>query len=299
MTVFIFGEAMLEYHSQGGEGLCYGGDTVNTAIHLARSGHDVAYVTALGPDPISDALVAAWQDEGIDTRFVLRHPTRHPGIYAIHLDEHGERSFVYWRDRSAAREMFELDGMDEALAAAEQADLLYFSLITLAIIGDSGRERLFELCDKRRAADLAVAYDSNFRPALWPSIADARSVSERAAKSCSIGLPTNSDERQLWEKGESDAEIATRWSDVGRIVVLKAGESGCVLIRDVQQEAEIIPARKVRVVDTSGAGDAFNAGFLEGYLARNDLIECIEAGQSMARNVIGSMGAIPVEIRKT
>ena len=103
MTTFIFGEAMLEYHSHGGAGLRYGGDTLNTAIHLARAGHDIAYVTAVGTDPISDALVAAWAAEGIDTRHVLRHPDRNPGIYAIYLDEQGERSFLYWRDRSAAR----------------------------------------------------------------------------------------------------------------------------------------------------------------------------------------------------
>ena len=299
MTVFIFGEAMLEYHSQGGSGLRYGGDTLNTAIHLARLGHDVAYVTALGIDPISDALVAAWQDEGIDTRFVLRHPARTPGIYAIHLDDHGERSFLYWRDQSAAREMFDLDGMNEAIAAAAEAKILYFSLITLAIVGDFGREQLFELSDKRRAAGLAVAYDSNFRPALWRSIADARAASERATGSCSIGLPTNNDERHLWQSGESDTDIAKRWHDEGRAVVLKAGESGCVLMRDRQHQPEMIPAQKVRVVDTSGAGDAFNAGFLSCYLSKNNLVECVAQGQSLAQKVIGKMGAIPVETPET
>ncbi|WP_232725669.1 sugar kinase [Qipengyuania seohaensis] len=289
----IFGEAMLEYHSQGGHGLRYGGDTLNTAIHLARAGHDVAYVTAVGTDPISDALVAEWQDEGIDTRFVLRHPTRNPGIYAIHLDEHGERSFLYWRDKSAAREMFELDGMKDALAAAAEAKLLYFSLITLAIIGASGREQLFDVSDKRRAAGLPVAYDSNFRPALWSNIADARDVSQRAAKFCSIGLPTNSDERELWNTNESDVEIARRWSDEGRLVALKAGESGCLLMRSQQQEPDMIPTRKVKVVDTSGAGDAFNGGFLSAYLAGKDPIACVEAGQSLARQIIGRMGAVP------
>ena len=286
---------MLEYHSQGGDGLRYGGDTLNTAVHLARSGHDVAYVTALGTDPISDALIAAWQEEGIDTRFVLRHPTRSPGVYAIHLDEHGERSFLYWRDQSAAREMFELDGMKEALAAAAEAELLYFSLISLAIVGDFGREQMFELCNRRRGAGLAIAYDSNFRPALWTSIEKARDASLRATELCSIGLPTNSDERQLWQSEESDADIADRWYEKGRAVVLKAGESGCVLMRDQQQQSEVIAAQKVRVVDTSGAGDAFNAGFLSCYLSENDLVECVAQGQSLAGKVIGRMGAIPAD----
>lgn len=293
MTIFIFGEAMLEYHSQGGSGLRYGGDTLNTAIHLARAGHEVAYVTALGTDPVSDALIAEWQREGIDTRFVMRHPTRNPGIYAIHLDEHGERSFLYWRDQSAARVMFELEGMDSALTAAGEAQLLYFSLITLAIIGDSGREQLLGLSGKRRSSGLPVAYDSNFRPALWHSVADARDASQRATMSCSIGLPTNSDERQLWDTSESDSEIARRWFDKGRVIALKAGESGCLLMRNKTEVPELLPPQKVEVIDTSGAGDAFNAGFLSAYLSEKDARECVEAGQSLARHVIGSMGAIP------
>lgn len=107
MTVFVFGEPMLEFHGDGGEVLRYGGDTLNTAIHLARDGHDVGYVAALGMDAISDVMIAAGQAAGIDTRFVLRRPMRNPGIYAIHIDESPERSILYWRDQSAARAMLE------------------------------------------------------------------------------------------------------------------------------------------------------------------------------------------------
>ena len=293
MSVFIFGEAMLEYHSKGGTGLRYGGDTLNTAIHLARAGHEVAYVTAVGTDPISDALVAAWAAEGIDTRFVLRHPTRNPGIYAIHLDEHGERSFLYWRDRSAAREMFELEGMTEALSAAADGILLYFSLITLAIIGETGRDRLLGLAGKRRKAGSAVAYDSNFRPALWNSLAEAQDASRQAVDTCSIGLPTNTDERELWGTSEPDADIVRRWAANGRVIALKAADKGCLLMQGQQAEPDLLPAQMVEVVDTSGAGDAFNAGFLSAYLSGKSAFECAETGQSLARTVIGQMGAIP------
>lgn len=292
MTVFIFGEAMLEYHSEGGSGLRYGGDTLNTAIHLTRAGHDVAYVTAVGTDPISDALVSAWAAEGIDTRFVLRHPARHPGIYAIHLDPNGERSFLYWRDQSAAREIFQLEGIADALAAAKDARLVYFSLITLAVIGDEGRQHLLELATTRRLAGRAIAYDSNFRPALWSSISKARRTSQHAAEACSIGLPTNTDERELWGDHDSDVEIARRWSGNDRTVVLKAADRGCFLASDGQIEPELLPAKRVDVVDTSGAGDAFNGGFLAAWLSAKDLHECVEAGQRLARKVIGHRGAI-------
>lgn len=293
MTTFIFGEAMLEYHSRGGTGLRYGGDTLNTAIHLARAGHDVAYITAVGTDPISDALVAAWAAEGIDTRHVLRHPERNPGIYAIHLDEHGERSFLYWRDCSAAREMFELPGMSQALAGAEMAKLVYFSLISLAVIGGLGRETLLDLAARRKQAAQAVAFDSNFRPALWPDLASAQSASKQAMAATNIGLPTNSDELDLWASSEDELEIADRWLAADQqVVAVKAAEKGCVLGTRSGADPQLIDAQAAKVVDSSGAGDAFNAGFFDGWLKGDDLVRCVEGGQALARKTLGHQGAI-------
>lgn len=292
MTIFVFGEAMLEYHGDGGEGLRYGGDTLNTAIHLARLGHDVAYVTALGTDPISDALIASWQGEGIDTRFVLRHSTRQPGIYAIHVDQHGERSFLYWRDQSAARAMFDLPEMAAALEAAERASLLYFSLISLAVLPADGRAQLLGLAAKVRSAGGEVAYDSNFRRNLWPSIAVARDTSWQAVRLATIGLPTNVDERQLQELDLTVDQIGAQWLAHGcSNVLIKAGEHGCHhFCNDGRGD---FAAERAEVVDSSGAGDAFNAGFLSTWMKRGELADAVHEGQALARWVIGRRGALP------
>lgn len=292
MTIFVFGEAMLEYHGYGGEGLRYGGDTLNTAIHLARKGHQVAYVTALGTDAISDVLVAKWQNEGIDTRYVLRHPTRQPGIYAIHVDDVGERSFLYWRDQSAARAMFDLPEMALALKAAEQASLLYFSLISLGILPTSGREQLLALAGAVRAAGGEVAYDSNFRRNLWPSIAVARDTSWQAVRLTTIGLPTNVDEQQLQELDLTVDQMGAQWLAHGcSNVIVKAGESGCYHFSD--NGREYFAAERTEVVDSSGAGDAFNAGFLSAHMNGTRLSDAINSGQQLARYIIGRRGAIP------
>lgn len=295
MTTFIFGEAMLEYHCQGGAGLRYGGDTLNTAIHLARAGHAVCYVTALGSDPISDAMVAAWQADGIDTRFVLRHPERSPGIYAIRLDDAGERHFLYWRGESAASDMASLPGFDEAILAAEEAGLLYFSLISLAILGDAGRTALLDLAARRKRAGRAVAYDSNFRPSLWPDHAAAQSASLAAMQACTLGLPTNSDERELWSTQEADDQIARRWIEesVSQVAV-KAGERGCLLGERQGHEVTAYPATPTEVVDSSGAGDAFNGGFLSAWLDHKTAEQCVFAGQQQARQTLGHHGAIQI-----
>lgn len=293
MTIFVFGEAMLEYHGDGGEGLRYGGDTLNTAIHLARRGHGVAYVTALGTDPISDALIASWHAEGIDTRFVLRHPSRQPGIYAIHVDAVGERSFLYWRDHSAARDMFALPEMAQAIDAARQASLLYFSLISLAILPPDGRAQLLALAHDVRAAGGDVAYDSNFRRNLWSSVAIARDTSWQAVRLATIGLPTNVDEQQLEEFELTVDQMGAQWLAQGcKDVVIKAGDSGCFHFNGTNPR--YFPAVRTAVVDSSGAGDAFNAGFLSAHMIGEPLEQAIESGQELARWVIGRRGAIPL-----
>jgi 2-dehydro-3-deoxygluconokinase len=284
---------MLEYHSGGSSGgLRYGGDTLNTAIHLARMGHDVAYVTAVGSDPVSDALVTAWAAEGIDTRFVLRHPARNPGIYAIHVDDTGERSFLYWRDQSAAREMFALPGMADALAHAATCDLIYFSLITLAILPPEARQTLLKAANALRDRGGDVAYDSNFRMRLWPSLEVAWQASVDAISCASIGLPTNSDECEIAGTTMSEEDIAKNWQDFGcEEVIVKAGERGCLLASP--DGNQVIPVKRLIMVDASGAGDAFNAGYLSARIEGRDPEEAAGRGQRIAGWIIRRHGAVP------
>lgn len=295
MKVAIIGEAMLEYRSQPGTagGLTYGGDTLNTAIHMVRAGCETAYVTALGSDPISDALVADWQHEGLDTRFILRHPTRQPGIYAIHVDGRGERSFLYWRDQSAARAMFDLADIGVAIESVVTADLLYFSHISLAILPPDGRDTLMALARNVRARGGLVAYDSNYRPRLWDNAESARLWSERAIAAASIGLPTAEDECAMRGKQMSGEEIAHQWQALGcREVIVKRGPIGPVVAADGQAPFAL-SCQPLTMVDSSGAGDAFNAGYLSARMRGEAPHGAALHGHALAAWVITQPGALP------
>jgi 2-dehydro-3-deoxygluconokinase len=284
MTRIVFiGEAMIELSDNGELSRAgYGGDTLNTAIHLARLGHDVAYLTALGSDALSADLKAKWAAEGLDTSLVLDHPTRSTGYYAITTDAKGERSFSYRRDTSAAREMFSLAGIDAALAATAKADLIAYSLITLAILPDEARARLLTL-------DTRLAFDGNYRPSLWPSAASAASARDAAIARASIGLPTLEDETQI--SGERFAkDVARHWQSLGCAeTIVKMGADGCFL-----PDGNIIPPPQVLLpVDTSGAGDAFNAGYLHARLSGATPAEAAHEGHRLAGWVVMRSGAIP------
>src|ERR1700693_3566247 len=100
MRVASIGECMIVF-SAAGDGLLargFGGDTLNTALYLSRLGVDTSYVTALGDDALSEAMLVAWRAEGIATDEVLRLSGRVPGLYMIQRDPHRERSFLSWRD---------------------------------------------------------------------------------------------------------------------------------------------------------------------------------------------------------
>lgn len=283
------GEAMLELSREGsGWRLGHGGDVLNMAVHLARAGHHAALLTALGSDPFASGMTAAWQAEGLDCSLVLSHPARTTGLYAIAVDDHGERSFTYWRDTSAAREMFALPEMASARVQAASADLLVFSLISLAVLPDDGREALLALAGEVRASGGRVAFDGNYRARLWPSVMEARHWRDRAIALADFGLPTLEDEAAL---GLPDAEaVAHHWQGLGCTeTVVKLGADGCRL----PDGALLAPPERLKPVDTSGAGDAFDAGYLAARLDGEGPREAAFAGHALAGWTIMRPGACP------
>lgn len=290
--VVCFGECMLEL-SRGSDGaarLAFGGDSLNTAVYLARLGCDTAYATALGRDPWSDELRDAWAEEGLDLRLVLTDPDRVPGLYAIRTDEHGERTFTYWRDRSAARNFFRLDGATDAVAGMMAADLLYLSGITLSLFDEADRATIQVIARAVKARGGRVAFDPNYRPRNWSSADGARKAFAAFAPLVDIALPTFEDEQRLWDDATAEATLA-RWRAAGATtVVVKQGSDGA-LVGDAEgiRPVATVP---VQALDTTGAGDSFNAAFLHAFLTGAPAADAARAGHALAGRVITCRGAI-------
>ena len=200
MRIVCAGEAMVELAIDRADparaSIGVAGDTFNTAVYLKRglldAGSDaaVAYATCVGTDAFSARLLALLDEEAIDTSLIGRLDERLPGLYAITTDEAGERSFSYWRENSAARRLFQ-PGTRPTLDELDACDVLYLSAITLAILPEPVRERLFAWIADWRARDgHRFAFDSNFRPRLWPSLQAARQATSAAWRLCDIALPS-------------------------------------------------------------------------------------------------------------
>jgi 2-dehydro-3-deoxygluconokinase len=301
-SVVAIGECMLELSRAGqarrlggGWRLGFAGDTFNTAYYLRRLGLPVAYLTALGVDAYSAEMRAEWAELGMDVSLVLTDEARMPGLYAISTSVDGERSFNYWRSDSAARQLFALPGIDVALASAAHADLLYLSGITLSLFGAPERQRLLQLAQTVRQRGGQVAFDPNFRPRGWPDVATARAAVTVFAPVVSVALPTADDETALWGAA-TPAEIATRWLDWGADeVALKCGAAGCMV--STRTASVVVPAVPVSaVVDTTGAGDSFNAAYLAARRGGQSAAEAGAAGNRLAAQVVQRPGALLADI---
>ncbi len=274
----------------GGHRLGFGGDSLNTALYLARLGHHVDFLTGLGADPFSHWMQEQWASEGIGLGLVLRDGQRLPGLYAIETDASGERSFFYWRSDSAARAMFTLDGIDAALDEAAKADLLYLTGITLSLYDEAGRSRLRKIAERVKARGGMVAFDPNYRVRQWCDCASARNAIEEFAKVVSIALPTAADEDALYGEMLPEA-IARRWAGFGATeTAIKYGSEGCVI--STHAGIASVAACAAAIVDTTGAGDGFNAAYLDGRLRGLRPQLCGARGNQLAAAVIGQPGAI-------
>jgi 2-dehydro-3-deoxygluconokinase len=293
-TVLAIGEAMIELSGADlrAPALGFAGDVLNTAIGLARLGVGVGFATALGDDPFSAELLSMVGDEGVGTSAIATVPGGLPGLYAIRTDADGERRFYYWRRDSAARRMLD-SGRDAALGAAVSAARhVYLSGITLAILPDAARQALFALLDRARDAGTTILFDGNYRPALWGDPGEARAATAALLARTAIALPTFQDEQALF--GDRTAEaVAARLHGLGVAeVVVKDGVRGCFVSAPGSSRWVDVPVA-VAPVDTSGAGDAFNAGYLAARLAGRPPADAALAGHRMAAVTLAHAGAIP------
>jgi len=296
--VALFGECMIELQGQafGTMRQTYGGDTLNTAVYLARCGAadgvQALYATALGDDPLSRGMIARWADEGIAPGLVQQLPGRLPGLYMIEVDAQGERRFSYWRDQAAARSYFDAD--DTPLeAAAHTLDAFYCSGISLAILPPAGRARLLALMARLRQRGARVVFDNNYRPRLWPDRATAQAAFAQALALADVALVTLDDHQALLGAATEDQALADAQALPAAELVLKRGARPTLL-----RAAPGAPWQQVatvavpQVVDTTAAGDSFAAGYLARRLAGDAPAQAAAFGNRLAARVIQHRGAV-------
>ena len=294
------GEVMIEFAPDFSESskrtihsLSFAGDAFNTAVLLSRLGVETSFYSNLGDDDKSRSILKMMEDEGVDSSLIQLLPGRVPGLYLIKNDENGERSFSYWRGESPAREMFSsIDEIDTFLPKIAHFKTIYLTGITLAIIGEGARHRLFKLLSERRKTGVTIIMDSNYRSRLWENKQSAKNALAGLAEVCDVSLVSLDDERELWGAEVTASNVVDHYHRFGVKEVVVKSKEGPVLVDDGVSLHEISVKAVTEVLDSTGAGDAFNAGYVLARIKQLDLISSVNVGCASAAAVLECRGAL-------
>jgi len=292
MKIAFFGECMIELSGAPLQRV-FGGDTLNSALYLARlSQHNdlnVCFATAMGSDKLSQQIITKWQDEQIDTSLVSQFDDKQPGLYLVETDATGERSFLYWRSDSAVKQYFSrgLSPLQQQLA---ELDYIYLSGVSLAILTEQDRQTLLALLEQFKQQGGQVIFDNNFRAQLWDK-QQAKVCYLQVLALTDIALLTEDDETIVFDD-KSYEDILTRCDLAGvNEVVIKRGLLPCI-VQTKETQIQVAATKVDNVVDTCAAGDSFAAGYLSKRLFGATTEQSAIAGHQLASTVIQYPGAI-------
>ena len=293
MKILSIGECMAEFSPDeqlGKFNLGFAGDTFNTAWYIANNHADVnsAYFSKVGDDELSDQMLKFMSDNQVDTRYITTVAGSTIGLYLISL-VNGERTFSYWRNKSAAT--FLGQNVDDVGNAMKKQDMIYFSGITLAILDQNSRKNLFSCLKSARRAGKKIAFDPNLRPKLWNDKKEMCDVIMAGANLSDIILPSFEDEA-TWFLDADPMSTLARYQNVGAetVVVKNAGDpvsfwsqhgTGTYLVESVE-----------KIIDSTAAGDSFNAEILVGLLREIPLADAINNAANLAKKVLMGQGAL-------
>ena len=294
--IAAIGECMIELSGSAQFGssmhLSFGGDTLNTAVYATMMGASVSYVTALGDDIYSQAMLREWERLGVGTERVARLKGRLPGLYLINNNARGERFFHYWREQAAARRLLADPDAACVLSGFDGFDALYLTGITLSILDTDSLDRLEVILQNEKKAGVQVVFDTNYRPRGWPTPAAARKCFERFQPLFDTVLPSVEDEQGLYGESVDVAHIIERYRSGGTSEIVVKNGSRPTTVYWNGEVATVAPEYLEKPVDTTAAGDAFNGAYIAARLQRVPPPRAARIGNLCASGVIRHQGAI-------
>lgn len=292
--MLIIGECMLELRTDSDNRLVksYAGDTYNSAVYAKRyfPEADIFYLTAVGKDSFSDEMLNVWAEEGVNSSYVQTSETKQIGIYSISTDEHGERSFSYWREGSAATELMQI--LDTNKLAKDKFDLVYFSGITLAVYSDEDKQKLIDFIQLLRSNGAKVAFDPNYRPRMWNGNEHAIEWLEKAYACSDIVLPGLEDHEDLLGQNTRDAVQGYVGNFSVTEQVIKCGAEGVYTYDGDNNEFHLPFTPAKQQIDSTAAGDSFAGTYLAARLKGEDIQSAMAAAAGVASIVVQHRGAI-------
>ncbi len=264
-----------------------GGTSANSAVGLARLGVPTALVGVVGDDGYGRYVRSDLEREGVDTSGLVTDRDSFTGLVMAVIDHHGERILFGWPPSGGAHTRLNPSHVDRA--RIREACWLHTSGVSMA--ESPARDAALLSMSYAREANVPVSFDLNLGPALAGGAMskDFLETIWRAVELSDYVLGSATDEIAQLLPGQSFEDGATELAGAHRSVVARLGAGGALLVSTTHRET--ISAFHVQVIDTLGAGDAFNAGFITACLEGRNQRTAVQWGNAAAALKIGRSGA--------
>lgn len=287
LDIVAIGECLVEFleREDGTFVQSFAGDTLNTLFYASRLGLRTGYVSAIGDDPFTQGMTLLIDGEKID-RSMCAYDDGPNGVYFI-LGRDGQKQYHFLRKHSAATRMFEHLERAKLRAYIQKVKVLHLSLTSIGI--QSERERMIYLLS-RVAADTKICLDSNYRASVWAGPEEAREWYEQALPYVSMLFVTDTDHEAVYGK-EDFVDAIKRYQSFGiDRMAYRMGKRGSVLFDG--KAVTIKAIEEVDVIDTTGAGDAYNAGCIHAMLQGRSFADCGRFATACAAAAIEEQGGM-------
>lgn len=262
-----------------------GGSVSNLLVAASRLGLTTGFLGCVGEDEFGSFVIRDFEDEGVDTACAKRVKGRATGIAFYSVDKNGERHYVFYRipGYSDPETMLKPEDIREEYIA--KARMLHLSESLLR--KTQTRDTVFKVLQIAKENRVSVSYDPNMRKELWDDREEMRGIQKQVLRLTDVFSATF-EEASLVIGGESAEESAGKALDMGpSTVVIRERSYYQVATQDSRFR---LPTFEVKAVDTSGAGDAFNAGLLTGLVKGWSPERAVKLGSAVAALKVMKIG---------
>ena len=266
------------------------GDTLNFCSYLDKSFFDVYFFTALGNTLLSRETLKFISNRNILNNFIFTEKNKEIGLYLIHNDNSGEKKFFYWRDNSAAKLFFNKVNYIKYIKFFKKFNYIYFSGITLSILNNSSLSKFSLFLMKLKKQNIKVVFDLNIRISRWKI--------KNLENSLKLILPHVD---MLFASGEDLSFLKKNnnvsiFHDLINQYNISHGiyRKNATINYSFFNKKKYIKKNKVvkKIVDSSGAGDGYNAAYLTNFIKTNNPQLALNQGSKLGSRIVMKKGAI-------
>lgn len=298
-TVACLGEVLIDFIADEKGSLdsvtsfrkCLGGAPANVAVGITRLGVTCGFIGKVGADAFGEFLKASLKKNGVNIDGVVETKEAPTALAFVSRSKTGERHFLFYREPCA----------DILLSEGElQQDWLrgirYLHVGGVSLTRTPSRQTTLRAIEIARNNGVVITFDPNLRLDLWPGgLDECRKIMRQVLLRTDIFLPSQEELLLLMDREQLD-DALSRAHELGPpTICLKCGADGSrISIQTAKGQYDRFSQKAfdVNVVDTTGAGDGFNAGLIVGLVKGMSLQESVRQGTAVASLVITKIGAI-------